>query len=114
MTSAERRKLIGVLGRLGSDHDGERAAAGLLASRMLKSAGVTWDELLTAGAYFAAPRSSPSGWRGDLAVCQRHRSFLRPWEQDFVGSVATRATLSQKQRFVLSEMADGLRARGKK
>ena len=28
LSPAELRKLVGILGRLGSDHDGERAAAG--------------------------------------------------------------------------------------
>jgi hypothetical protein len=39
-------RLAKVLARLGSDHDGERAAAGLLASRMVREAGLTWDQLL--------------------------------------------------------------------
>lgn len=46
MTPELRRRLIGCLGMLASSHDGERAAAGLLACRLLKSAGVTWDEVI--------------------------------------------------------------------
>lgn len=34
-----------VLGMLGSNHDGERAAAALKASEMLKAAGKSWGEV---------------------------------------------------------------------
>ena len=40
LAPAEVRRLVGILGRLGSDHNGERAVAGLLASRMLRAAGL--------------------------------------------------------------------------
>lgn len=39
-------RLVGVLGMLGSDHDGERAAAGLKAHNMLAKRGLTWRGLL--------------------------------------------------------------------
>ena len=112
MTPAERRRLVGILDRLGSDHDGERAAAGLLASRLLQSAGLQWDQVIPAD---GSPRPSalpPIGWRGELAFCERHRSFLRKWESGFVASVGSRSGLTPKQRAVLAEIAAGLRARG--
>ncbi len=113
MTPAERRRLIGVLGRLGSNHDGERAAAGLLADRMIRSAGLSWDlVVLVSAAPSPAPSTSPS-WRTDLQICQRHVSFLRPWEQTFVTGLAGRTSLSPKQRTILSEIADALRAGGR-
>jgi hypothetical protein len=46
-------KFSAVCARLASDHDGERAAAALLASRMLSGAGITWADLVEAA--FAAP-----------------------------------------------------------
>jgi hypothetical protein len=46
----DKEKLAKILGMLASDKDGERAAAGLLASRMLKASGLTWDALLSGGA----------------------------------------------------------------
>ena len=112
MTAAERRRLVGVLGRLDSDFDGERAAAGLLASRMLRSAGLDWDALLPADKPPRPPVLHATGWRGDLAFCERHRSFLREWESGFVASVGSRSGLTPKQRTVLAEIAVGLRARG--
>ncbi|HEY2418846.1 MAG TPA: hypothetical protein VGH84_13060 [Steroidobacteraceae bacterium] len=46
MTDAERQRLAGILGMLGSDHAGERAAAGLQAEAFRKKHGLTWPELL--------------------------------------------------------------------
>ena len=38
--------MVQLLGMLGSDHDGERAAAALHANRLLRNAGMTWNDLL--------------------------------------------------------------------
>jgi len=42
----DKARLIKLLGMLGSDHDGERASAALLATRMLKEAGLVWADLV--------------------------------------------------------------------
>jgi hypothetical protein len=111
VTPAERKRLVGILGRLGSDHDGERAAAGLLASRMLRSAGLSWEDVIpgeTSRRHDIAPR-----WRADLGICQRNASYLRRWEQDFVANISVRLTITPKQRATLAEIADALRDRGR-
>jgi hypothetical protein len=41
-----RKRLVRVLGMLGSAHAGERDAAALMATRMLKEAGLTWYDVL--------------------------------------------------------------------
>ena len=46
MGRGELIKLIRVLGMLGSDHPGERAAAALVAHRLINSHNRTWSELL--------------------------------------------------------------------
>ncbi len=46
MKDADRRKLTRILGMLGSDHPGERAAAALAAHRQVKALGTTWWDLL--------------------------------------------------------------------
>jgi hypothetical protein len=46
LSPAVREKLVKICARLGSDHDGERAAAGLLASRMLASEGLAWEDVI--------------------------------------------------------------------
>jgi hypothetical protein len=114
-TPADRARLVAILGLLGSDHDGERASAGLLATRMLRQRGLQWIDLI---ADCSVPPPPPSAsravtlWRADLALAQRHLTFCRPWEQQFLRSVAQRPSLSPKQRLVLGEIATALRARG--
>ena len=108
-----RRRLLGVLARLDSDFEGERSAAGLLATRMLREAGLSWDDLIGAPEALRQRDVAPVGWRVDLALAQRHVSFLRDWEKGFVGSLERRATLTAKQKLVLTEIAANLRVRGR-
>ena len=54
MTNAERQRLAAILGMLGSEHAGERAAAGLQAEAFRRKHKLTWPELL------ALPRERPS------------------------------------------------------
>ena len=115
---AELRKLIGILGRLGSDHDGERAAAGLLASRMLRAAGLGWDDLILSSA-----RQTPGETQGEraaqpqggdnLTTCLRWLGELTTWEVGFVTDLRRkRRPLSPAQTAKLAQIADALRARG--
>ncbi len=112
LSDATRRKLVGVLGLLGSDFDGERSAAALLASRMLRDAGLQWDDLIGQPETSRRREDVPAGWRADLAFASRHISFCRPWEQGFLRSIASKSSLSTKQRGTLTEIADALRGRG--
>ena len=113
MTATERRRLVGILGRLGSNHDGERAAAGLLAARLLCAAGLTWEQVIPGEPPPRPFAPLPTGWRTELALCQRHVSFLRPWEREFVTNLGRLNIISPKQRSILVELADALRSRGK-
>jgi hypothetical protein len=103
LTAAERRKLIGILGRLGSDHDGERAAAGLLASRLLQSAGLTWSRLLEPAVEHKLPELGT--WRQTAARCLERSGSLRAWEIGFLRDLPGFRRLSVKQRYVLNEIA---------
>lgn len=47
MTPAERKKLVRILGLLGSDQAGERAAAALKAHELVEGANTDWSELIT-------------------------------------------------------------------
>ena len=81
MTPRERVRLSGILARLASPYEGERAAAGLLASTFVAKHGLTWADL-TAPLQLAAEasavpkepspgrdrRRSSKTWRG---FCQR-------------------------------------------
>ncbi|KGM34010.1 hypothetical protein [Inquilinus limosus] len=46
MRKGDLTRLIRILGMLGSDHDGERAAAALAADRLVRGSGWTWWDLL--------------------------------------------------------------------
>jgi hypothetical protein len=46
MTPTGRRRLAAILGMLGSEFDGERAAAGLQAEAFRKRHGLTWEQML--------------------------------------------------------------------
>lgn len=119
LTSAERARLVGILGRLGSDHDGERAAAGLLASRLLNGKGLTWDTLISTAeappdtrAYTRRPDAHYDA-TVDLALCRRHAAHLSTWQAEFVASLAQWQTpWSAAQRMKLRQVAGQLRARG--
>ena len=80
LTPREKARLSGILARLASPYDGERAAAGLLASAFVAKHGLAWADLaetLQPAAASAAPEAPPPGrdrrhgnrtWRG---FCQR-------------------------------------------
>lgn len=106
-----RAKLVGVLSMLASDFDGERASAGLLASRLLKDRGLTWDDLITPAISLSAEPLDRDD-RHDLTLCLRHNALLTAWEQSFVQSIASRRHLSPKQADVLHRIAGTLRNRG--
>ena len=85
-------KLAKVCGLLGSDHDGERAAAAAAATRILRDAGVSWSELLSAG---AAPPDTPATTPAtahpqEIAreILLRQRHLLSAWEVGFTENLA--------------------------
>lgn len=111
LTPEERTRLIGILGLLGSSFDGERAAAGLLASRLLRDRGLTWTDLLGEGQPREAPYRNQAG-SGGLGLCLRHIKYLTEWEQQFVRSLAMRSQCSQKQNEIVRKLVLKLRAWG--
>lgn len=113
LTPAERTRLVGILGRLGSDFDGERAAAGLLANRMLQARGLTWADLLAAREAQQGGRSEAQQARADLELCGRHLERLDGWPAVFASSLMRRRSpMTPAQRAKLAQIADHLRARG--
>jgi hypothetical protein len=59
ITTSERARLAAILGMLGSDHAGERAAAGLHAEAFRKKHRLTWAELLALQPEPEPPRYEP-------------------------------------------------------
>jgi hypothetical protein len=109
------QRFIGICGRLGSDHDGERASAAAMATRELRAAGLTWaDVLVDPGQAQAEPVSRPD----NVSPFRRHDPArdmladlldvidqLTPARQDFVhGCCAQQRPLSEKQRQIVSDM----------
>lgn len=120
LSPAERNRLVAILGRLGSDYDGERAAAALLASRLLRDRGLCWDDLIQAvgGARQTSggAQSGQSAWppgQDNLTTCLRWLGELSPWETGFVLDLRRkRRPLTPAQAAKLAQIADALRARG--
>ena len=114
MTPNERTRLVKVLSMLGSDHEGERAAAGLLATRIVQSAGTDWDQLLHREEHYQRPE--PAGFShpptSDIGLCIRNLRRLTPWEQNFILCLRDRTFLSIDQRGKLAEIAADLRKAG--
>lgn len=121
LSPSERRKLVAILGMMGSDHDGERAAAAALASRIVRAAGLGWDDLISTAP--APQQQAPGGARDgagsrwqdsdDIAVCLKWLGHLNAWECSFVTDLRrARRPLSPAQKAKLLQIADGLRARG--
>ena len=64
----DREKLAKVLAMVGSQHDGERANAAGLADRMVRAAGLTWEQVLTAAGTSRAASDYGSAWQAGFAA----------------------------------------------
>jgi hypothetical protein len=84
-----REHLCKLLGMLGSDHDGEIAAAGRKAHAHIKKLGLTWADVI----YFP-----PASWREMANVCAKHQYTLNEREADFIRNILRlRGAPSDKQ-----------------
>jgi hypothetical protein len=118
MTPAFASKLTKVLGMLGSDHDGEIAAAGRKAHSMLQAEGLTWGEVIAPARLAPPPRSElqPRRWhkpesvRDVVALCLRWPEVLTEWAVTFLGSIADRVRLSDKQSKTLMRILNKVEA----
>jgi len=118
LNSDDRRRLAGVLARLSSDHAGEREAAALLATRLVRDRNVSWLDVLQPEPQGHKPADADPRHNADpgsdLALCQRHVGRLTAWEHEFVWSVARTRRQSPGQGRKLAEIADALRRSGAK
>ncbi len=103
LPAAQRNRLVKLLGMLGSEHAGERDAAGLAASRLLQQHRVTWRDLLTPAPVHREPLQST--WRVTCEKLMARANDLRPWERKFVADLPNFRRISTKQRYVLAEIA---------
>ena len=108
-----RRKLVRILGLLGSDQFGERAAAAALATRLIREAGQDWDSVIVvAGQEPASPPAyepppHQTGWRdAALAVLEACPS---DWERKFCRDLLGRgwgSRLTDRQAELLDRIYD--------
>lgn len=114
----DRDRLGKLLGLLGSDFEGEIAAAGRAANALVRGAGLTWLDIvapppaLDAGRKAKAkskkrsatpPPRTTARERG--AYCLAAAEFLTAWERDFCASIAGQAyRLTAKQEAVLDRL----------
>jgi hypothetical protein len=107
MNPDTRRRLVGVLGLLASNHDGERAAAGLLAMRILKTANVTWESLIPERPLMV--RLAAPDWHYEVDYCRQRPTLLTAWEKTFLESLVSQRSLSEKQAAALGTIYHKLR-----
>jgi hypothetical protein len=100
-------RLIRVLGMLGSDCAGERAAAGLLADKMVKERGLCWRDVIMPTP--PAPWHEPETIEAKHDFLLDHSDQLTPWERRFVASVSGFARLSDRQTEVIDQLVEKVR-----
>ena len=104
-----------ILGRLGSDFDGERATAAAMAWRFLRERKLTWGDVLRpVPASHGALPTPAVGWRQLSVRCldiDDRAKTLSGWERKFLLSIRARFTPpTPKQRAVLDRIALSLGA----
>jgi hypothetical protein len=102
--SAER--LVKLLGMLGSNHDGERAAAALKANALVREHGLVWSDVISTPHADRRPNDARAknqddqkvDWRTMRDFCAQRSHLLRPREQAFVDHIDSwRGALTEKQ-----------------
>ena len=101
-------RLARILGMLGSEHAGERAAAAAKATALLKSAGLTWADFtdllrhpLPALIRTPLRRSDEFDHIDAAEAALDSGTRLTKWEAGFLESMADYPVLSEKQEFWL-------------
>lgn len=104
LSESDRSHLVKLLAMLGSDHAGERDAAGLAADRFIRQRGLSWEEALAPKTH---ERRLPEmgRWRRTCGQLMEKTQALRPWERSFVADLPKFPRISVKQRYVLNEIA---------
>lgn len=80
MTDTDRHHLAAILGMLGSDHAGERAAAALQAEAFRRKHGLTWAQMLEEQKTDATNEQMQWAWQQgwEAAVLQVHKDRTQP------------------------------------
>jgi hypothetical protein len=90
-------RIVKLLGMLGSDHDGERAAAGAAAHRFVRQLGLTWGDIIAAPSPPIAPENGDD-WRRLVRARLLRAHLLSNREHEFLKSMLRwRGEPSEKQ-----------------
>lgn len=125
MTPETRARLVRLLGMCGSSHDGERASAAALADRLVRDAGLVWEQVVAA----AVPAIGPAivDAHGDLGPRERDLHDLelletgwhslsareRHWVSAFLVYLETHHALTGRQRELLDSLVANMKRRGR-
>jgi hypothetical protein len=121
LAAADRDRLAKLLGLLGSAFDGEVANAGRLADRLVRTAGLTWPDIIAPA--LPAPhhdhRDDPGGadplhgdWRALATRCTQFPHLIDAWEWKFLSGLQRFPRLSTKQHAILVRIVTRLRDAG--
>jgi hypothetical protein len=99
-------RLVKLLGMLGSNHDGERAAAALKANALVREHGLVWSDVIPTPHADHRPNNAGAenqddqtiGWRTMRDFCAQRSNLLRSREQEFIDDIdGWRGVLTEKQ-----------------
>jgi hypothetical protein len=82
-------RLTKILGLLGSDHAGERAAAAAKAHALVRSIGLTWRDVITPSLSVAPQLENGFDWRLLAAECHARKAQLSLNESQFIAKILT-------------------------
>jgi hypothetical protein len=103
-------RLAKILGMLGSDHDGERAAAAAKADQLIRGLGLTWRDVIAPPIAPNIPRIRPgrageSDWQRMARFCHARQGQLSLRDRDFVRTILCwRGTPTAKQQSWLIDL----------
>jgi hypothetical protein len=107
----DRDRLAKLLGLLGSDHDGEIAAAGRAADRLVRHAGLRWPDIVQPA---LPPPDGADTIDDPIRFVLGFPGLLTDWENRFVLSLARqRRPPSDRQREILDQIVAKCRAAAK-
>ena len=110
LPDAQRARFVKVLALLASDHAGERAAAAWQATQLLRTTGLTWEQVVTPAlaappkperVYPTQPASPLFPWAAKINALLCRTEFLTEWEIGFVQDIAKLRRLSPRQVEIL-------------
>jgi hypothetical protein len=114
LSDTDRTRLIRLLGMLNSSFDAERANAGAMADRLVRSRNLTWEQVVAhvEEQQRRQQQKSPPPrrtWHDVIEDCQYRPELLSTWEVTFLGSIVTwQGRLTPKQQAKLIAIAERL------